>query len=147
MNRICIAISEFETIVTIEHDLRTSYLPVSKLLFQKLPHQNFKFHPRFEVIKHKTIEVTNSGNSSGFHIADFHAQIYVDIILIHIILFITPIVVAKFEAIFQMFRQCINPTCYNILYGSDMLEQGEIDVRLNSFKGCFHQLLNSRKGY
>ena len=42
-------------------------------------------------------------------------------------------------------RQCISPTCYNALYSADPLEKGEIDVRLNSFKGCFHQFLQSRK--
>jgi hypothetical protein len=26
------------------------------------------------------------------------------------------------------------------VYGEDPLEEGEIDVRLNSFKGCFHQV-------
>ena len=44
-------------------------------------------------------------------------------------------------------RQCISPTCYSILYAPDLLEDGEIDVRLNSFKGCFHQQLETRKSY
>ena len=52
----------------------------------------------------------------------------------------------KFK-VFSTTRQCISPSCYNILYTPDMLEQGEIDVRLNSFKGCFHQLLQTRKNY
>lgn len=30
--------------------------------------------------------------------------------------------------------------CYNELYGEDELEEGEIDVRLNSFKGCLSQV-------
>merc|ERR1712088_409234 len=42
-------------------------------------------------------------------------------------------------------RQCISPSCYNILYAPDLLEEAEIDVRLNSFKGCFHQQLETRK--
>lgn len=33
-------------------------------------------------------------------------------------------------------RQCISQLCYNELYAWDELEQGEIDVRLTSFKGC-----------
>lgn len=44
-------------------------------------------------------------------------------------------------------RQCISPPCYNLLYTPDLLEDGEIDVRLNSFKGCFHNQLESRKTY
>ncbi|XP_069125857.1 uncharacterized protein [Argopecten irradians] len=36
-------------------------------------------------------------------------------------------------------RQCISKFCYEELYGSDALEEGEIDVRLNSFKGCLAQ--------
>ncbi|XP_064605549.1 uncharacterized protein LOC135470500 [Liolophura sinensis] len=32
-------------------------------------------------------------------------------------------------------RQCMSETCYQQLYGQDELEEGEIDVRLNSFKG------------
>ncbi|KAF4520192.1 hypothetical protein B566_EDAN003905 [Ephemera danica] len=34
-------------------------------------------------------------------------------------------------------RQCVSPTCYQDIYKADELEDGEIDVRLNSFKGCF----------
>jgi len=36
-------------------------------------------------------------------------------------------------------RECISPSCYQDIYQSDQLEEGEIDVRLNSFKGCFVQ--------
>lgn len=39
-------------------------------------------------------------------------------------------------------RQCISPSCYKDLYQSDQLEEGEVDVRLNSFKGCFIQRYN-----
>ncbi|XP_073980151.1 uncharacterized protein isoform X1 [Rhodnius prolixus] len=34
-------------------------------------------------------------------------------------------------------RECISPVCYQQIYYHDQLEDGEIDVRLNSFKGCF----------
>ena len=44
-------------------------------------------------------------------------------------------------------RQCIAPSCYNEIYGEDALEEGEIDVRLNSFKGCFHERLQRRRNY
>ncbi|XP_069355918.1 uncharacterized protein [Maniola hyperantus] len=36
-------------------------------------------------------------------------------------------------------RECVSPSCYREIYSSDLLEEGEIDVRLNSFKGCFVQ--------
>lgn len=36
-------------------------------------------------------------------------------------------------------RECISPSCYQDIYQTDQLEDGEIDVRLNSFKGCFVQ--------
>lgn len=36
-------------------------------------------------------------------------------------------------------RKCVSPFCYNELYGDDPLEEGEIDVRFNSFKGCLQQ--------
>ncbi|XP_046399530.1 uncharacterized protein LOC124165998 [Ischnura elegans] len=36
-------------------------------------------------------------------------------------------------------RQCLSPSCYEDIYEADELEEGEIDVRLNSFKGCFIQ--------
>ncbi|KAB0798548.1 hypothetical protein PPYR_09541 [Photinus pyralis] len=39
-------------------------------------------------------------------------------------------------------RQCISPSCYRDLYQADQLEEGEVDVRLNSFKGCFIQQYN-----
>ncbi|XP_060517007.1 uncharacterized protein LOC132696283 [Cylas formicarius] len=39
-------------------------------------------------------------------------------------------------------RQCISPSCYRDLYQSDLLEEGEVDVRFNSFKGCFIQRYN-----
>ncbi|XP_055320545.1 uncharacterized protein LOC129577472 [Sitodiplosis mosellana] len=38
-------------------------------------------------------------------------------------------------------RECISPSCYQEIYEFDELEEGEIDVRLNSFKGCFIQRL------
>ncbi|KAK7506027.1 hypothetical protein BaRGS_00002749 [Batillaria attramentaria] len=37
-------------------------------------------------------------------------------------------------------RMCISEICYNELYGDDPLEEGEVDVRLNSFKGCLSQV-------
>ncbi|KAK0092898.1 hypothetical protein PV326_000379 [Microctonus aethiopoides] len=36
-------------------------------------------------------------------------------------------------------RECVSPSCYREIYLFDQLEEGEIDVRLNSFKGCFMQ--------
>ncbi|XP_043469892.1 uncharacterized protein LOC122503424 [Leptopilina heterotoma] len=36
-------------------------------------------------------------------------------------------------------RECVSPSCYKEIYLFDQLEEGEIDVRLNSFKGCFMQ--------
>jgi len=33
-------------------------------------------------------------------------------------------------------RRCISPVCYEELYAHDELEEGEVDVRFNSFKGC-----------
>ncbi|XP_014780256.1 uncharacterized protein LOC106876277 [Octopus bimaculoides] len=42
-------------------------------------------------------------------------------------------------------RLCISEKCYNELYGHDELEEGEIDVRLNSFKGCYFLDLRSRE--
>ncbi|XP_059488392.1 uncharacterized protein LOC132204127 [Neocloeon triangulifer] len=42
-------------------------------------------------------------------------------------------------------RNCISPSCYQDLYRFDELEEGEIDVRLNSFKGCFIQRLNRQR--
>ncbi|CAG5131010.1 unnamed protein product [Candidula unifasciata] len=37
-------------------------------------------------------------------------------------------------------RKCMSEFCYSELYGEDELEEGEIDVRLNSFKGCLSQV-------
>ncbi|XP_061390411.1 uncharacterized protein LOC133325703 [Musca vetustissima] len=36
-------------------------------------------------------------------------------------------------------RRCISYSCYQDIYAFDDLEEGEIDVRLNSFKGCVIQ--------
>lgn len=36
-------------------------------------------------------------------------------------------------------RKCISDFCYTDIYSQDELEEGEIDVRLNSFKGCVSQ--------
>ncbi|XP_067613174.1 uncharacterized protein [Eurosta solidaginis] len=36
-------------------------------------------------------------------------------------------------------RRCVSHGCYQDIYGFDELEEGEIDVRLNSFKGCVIQ--------
>ncbi|XP_064556491.1 uncharacterized protein LOC135440991 [Drosophila montana] len=36
-------------------------------------------------------------------------------------------------------RQCISHSCYQDIYAFDELEEGEIDVRTNSFKGCVIQ--------
>uniref|UniRef100_A0A1A9WLD8 Uncharacterized protein n=1 Tax=Glossina brevipalpis TaxID=37001 RepID=A0A1A9WLD8_9MUSC len=36
-------------------------------------------------------------------------------------------------------RRCISFSCYQDIYAFDELEEGEIDVRLNSFKGCVIQ--------
>lgn len=33
-------------------------------------------------------------------------------------------------------RECLNAACYKEIYGFDELEEGEIDVRFHSFKGC-----------
>lgn len=33
-------------------------------------------------------------------------------------------------------RQCMSADCYKELYAEDELEEGEIDVRFSSFKGC-----------
>ncbi|KAA0202422.1 hypothetical protein HAZT_HAZT009411 [Hyalella azteca] len=42
-------------------------------------------------------------------------------------------------------RECISPHCYNVLYRHDELEEGEVDVRLSSFKGCFLKKLKTRR--
>jgi len=36
-------------------------------------------------------------------------------------------------------RKCMSKECFEELYGSDPLEEGEIDVRFSSFKGCILQ--------
>ncbi|XP_037933806.1 uncharacterized protein LOC119668391 [Teleopsis dalmanni] len=36
-------------------------------------------------------------------------------------------------------RRCVSYSCYQDIYAFDELEEGEIDVRLNSFKGCVIQ--------
>jgi len=33
-------------------------------------------------------------------------------------------------------RRCMSSHCYNDLYAHDELEDGEVDVRFHSFKGC-----------
>uniref|UniRef100_A0AAG5DH57 Uncharacterized protein n=1 Tax=Anopheles atroparvus TaxID=41427 RepID=A0AAG5DH57_ANOAO len=33
-------------------------------------------------------------------------------------------------------RECVSPSCYQEIYKFDELEEGEIDVRLNSFRAC-----------
>ncbi|XP_053672981.1 uncharacterized protein LOC128723282 [Anopheles nili] len=43
-------------------------------------------------------------------------------------------------------RECISPSCYQEIYKFDELEEGEIDVRLNSFRACFMQRLNRNRG-
>lgn len=43
-------------------------------------------------------------------------------------------------------RLCISKSCYETLYSHDELEEGEIDVRINSFKGCyFYELQRGRE--
>nr|XP_019538838.2 uncharacterized protein LOC109409789 [Aedes albopictus] len=43
-------------------------------------------------------------------------------------------------------RECVSPSCYKEIYKFDELEEGEIDVRLNSFRACFMQRLNRSRG-
>ncbi|XP_062705435.1 uncharacterized protein LOC115265375 isoform X2 [Aedes albopictus] len=43
-------------------------------------------------------------------------------------------------------RECVSPSCYKEIYKFDELEEGEIDVRLNSFRACFMQRLNRNRG-
>lgn len=43
-------------------------------------------------------------------------------------------------------RLCLSDSCYSALYSFNELEEGEIDVRFTSFKGCVLQDLKS-KGY
>ncbi|XP_052104057.1 uncharacterized protein LOC127737432 [Mytilus californianus] len=40
-------------------------------------------------------------------------------------------------------RECMSKFCFDELYKNDLLEDGEIDVRLNSFKGCLSQQSNN----
>ncbi|XP_030384910.1 uncharacterized protein LOC115632086 [Scaptodrosophila lebanonensis] len=42
-------------------------------------------------------------------------------------------------------RQCISPSCFQDIYAFDELEEGEIDVRMNSFKGCVIQRAGSHR--
>ena len=37
---------------------------------------------------------------------------------------------------------CISPKCYQKIYASNPLEEGEIDQRIQSFKGCLHAELS-----
>ncbi|XP_023169682.1 uncharacterized protein LOC111598598 [Drosophila hydei] len=46
-----------------------------------------------------------------------------------------PAMVSKLNCL----RQCISHSCYQDIYAFDELEDGEIDVRMNSFKGCVIQ--------
>jgi len=39
-------------------------------------------------------------------------------------------------ALTRCVRRCMSPVCYSELYAFDELEEGEVDVRFNSFKGC-----------
>lgn len=41
----------------------------------------------------------------------------------------------------KCWRLCMAPSCYEDIYAHDELELGEIDVRSNSFKGCWLQSL------
>jgi len=42
-------------------------------------------------------------------------------------------------------RKCISPSCYNEIYAFDELEEGEIDIRFPSFKGCFASRITRRR--
>ncbi|XP_068729159.1 uncharacterized protein [Montipora capricornis] len=42
-------------------------------------------------------------------------------------------------------RKCISQLCYDELYAWDELEEGEIDVRLTSFKGCVVKQLQDQE--
>ncbi|XP_058123517.1 uncharacterized protein LOC131294680 [Anopheles ziemanni] len=42
-------------------------------------------------------------------------------------------------------RECMSPSCYQEIYKFDELEEGEIDVRLNSFRACFMQRVNRNR--
>ncbi|XP_054764808.2 uncharacterized protein LOC129271498 [Lytechinus pictus] len=44
-------------------------------------------------------------------------------------------------------RKCISSECYEELYSWDELEEGEIDIRASSFKGCWmKKIINQRYG-
>ncbi|CAL8103257.1 unnamed protein product [Orchesella dallaii] len=43
-------------------------------------------------------------------------------------------------------RKCMSPSCYHDIYAFDELEEGEIDIRFQSFKGCFASRI-TRKRY
>ncbi|XP_055536873.1 uncharacterized protein LOC129725281 [Wyeomyia smithii] len=43
-------------------------------------------------------------------------------------------------------RECVSPSCYQEIYRFDELEEGEIDVRLNSFRACFMLRLSRTRG-
>ncbi|XP_053690104.1 uncharacterized protein LOC128738770 [Sabethes cyaneus] len=43
-------------------------------------------------------------------------------------------------------RECVSPSCYQEIYKFDELEEGEIDVRLNSFRACFMLRLSRNRG-
>ncbi|XP_048585261.1 uncharacterized protein LOC116621171 [Nematostella vectensis] len=44
-------------------------------------------------------------------------------------------------------RKCVSPACYKELYEWDELEEGEIDVRLDSFKGCVVAEIQDKEGF
>ena len=35
-------------------------------------------------------------------------------------------------------RKCVTPHCYSLVYADDPVEPGEIDVKYDSYKQCFH---------
>ena len=41
-------------------------------------------------------------------------------------------------------RSCVSPHCYRLVYGKDPLEPGEIDVKYNDYKICFHHTLKDK---
>ncbi|XP_013413730.2 uncharacterized protein LOC106176061 [Lingula anatina] len=41
-------------------------------------------------------------------------------------------------------RKCVSSECFEELYAHDELEEGEIDVRYNSFKGCVIKKMKTR---
>jgi len=42
------------------------------------------------------------------------------------------------EATLNCWKRCLSPPCYELLYGNDPLEEGEIDERAIPFKKCFN---------